>query len=166
MVLEAAERACAGMLDGTRVRTRLEVGDPRAVVAQVAADEGADVVVMGALGSNGLPYGPELGETAQATWGECTRPILVGSPRGVELLAGEECLLVATRQEVAPIQASRPMESPATESLGLERREVPLRGLRTQPSGVVEQRGVQPGEVLDGGGRDHPASTAVLLLPR
>src|SRR5262249_20877970 len=86
MALVAALRACAGTLVGRRVRTRLEVGDPRRVIPAVAADERADVVVMGALGSNGRPHGPEFGDTARAAWARCDRPLLVGSPRGVELL--------------------------------------------------------------------------------
>jgi hypothetical protein len=59
------------------------------------------VVVMGALGSNGLAFGPELGDTARAAWARCDQPLLVGSPRGVELLAGDECLLVSTRRDAA-----------------------------------------------------------------
>jgi nucleotide-binding universal stress UspA family protein len=119
MALEAAQRACAGMLSDIQVRTRLEVGDPRTVVSKVAAEERADVVVMGALGSNGLPYGPSLGETARAAWNGCTRPILVGSPRGVELLAGEECLLVGTRQDMVP--QGGPVGRPVAEPVRVNR---------------------------------------------
>jgi nucleotide-binding universal stress UspA family protein len=102
MVLEAALRRCGAALARVTARTRLEVGDPRAVIPAVAAAETAAVLVMGAVGSSELPYGPPLGPAARAAWTACPCPILVGSPRGVELLAGEERLLVATRRAAAP----------------------------------------------------------------
>jgi nucleotide-binding universal stress UspA family protein len=102
MVLEAALRRCGAALSRVKVRTRLEVGDPRVVIPAVAAAEAAAVLMMGAVGSGELPYGPPLGDAARAAWAACPCPILVGSPRGVELLAGEERLLVATRRAAAP----------------------------------------------------------------
>jgi nucleotide-binding universal stress UspA family protein len=104
MVLEAALRRCSGALAGARVRTRLEVGDPRAVIPAVVAEEGAAALAMGAVGGSELPYGPLLGEAARVAWERCRCPVLVGSPRGVELLAGEEALLVAPRRPAAARQ--------------------------------------------------------------
>jgi hypothetical protein len=109
MVLEAALRRCAGTLARLTVRTRMAVGDPRAVIPEVAAEESAGVLSMGALECGELPSPalragtrPPLGEVARAAWAASPCPILVGSPRGVELLAGEERLLVATRRAGAP----------------------------------------------------------------
>jgi nucleotide-binding universal stress UspA family protein len=131
MALEAALRACSGTLAGKRVRTRLAVGDAREVIPAVAAEERAAVVVMGALGTNGLPYGPELGDTARAARARCDRPLLVGSPRGVELLAGEESLLVSTRRGAAPRFAAA------------------SRGRRTAPAGARRADGCEIGHTPD-----------------
>jgi nucleotide-binding universal stress UspA family protein len=101
MALEAAERICAPMVAGSALRSRLMVGDPRVEIPRAVSEEGAEVVVMGALGGNGLPHGPSLGDTTRAIWEQCGRPLLVGSPQGVELLTGDETILVASRQEAA-----------------------------------------------------------------
>jgi hypothetical protein len=95
MILEAGEQTCARIVPGLKVRTCLVVGDLPGAALQAAQEEGADVLILGAVGRLGLRYGPALDPTTRAIWTGMGRPILLGSPRGVEVLAGEESLLVA-----------------------------------------------------------------------
>jgi Universal stress protein family len=120
MLLEAAQRACAGLLAEKKVRTRLAVGDPRKVVPALAVEERADLVVMGppdtdeaATYARGYFFPREddritrpieslaPGDLRQAVSRRCECPILNGSPRGIELLIGNQAVLVATRREAA-----------------------------------------------------------------
>jgi len=155
MVLEAAVRRCAGGLSRVRVRTRLAVGDPRAVIPAVAAAEDAAVVTMGAVGSSELPYGPPLGEAARAVWSGCPCPVLVGSPRGVELLAGEERLLVATRRAAAP-RRHRP-QGPGCDAAHRE----PVERL----SAARERGGYNPGRRFSSLPKTHPKGCLDIGLP-
>jgi nucleotide-binding universal stress UspA family protein len=60
MVLEAGERTCARIAPEIRVRTSLAVGDlPEAALKTVIA-EGTDLLILGARGRQGMPYGPFL----------------------------------------------------------------------------------------------------------
>jgi hypothetical protein len=79
------------------VQTCLVVGELPGAALKAAREEGADVLILGAVGRMGLRYGPALDPTTRAIWTGIGRPILLGSPHGVELLAGEESLLVAGR---------------------------------------------------------------------
>jgi len=120
MVLEAAQRACAGLLAETKVRTRLAVGDPRKVVPMLATEEQVDLVVMGPPDPEEARTHPRgyffpreedrvtrpieslvPGDLRQAVSSRCECPILTGSPRGIELLIGNEAVLVSTRREAA-----------------------------------------------------------------
>jgi nucleotide-binding universal stress UspA family protein len=99
MVIEAAQRACAGMLAQKKVRTRLAVGDPRKVVPTLAAAEQVDLVVMGPPDPEEARTHPRgyffpreadratrpieslvPGDLRQAVSSRCECPILTGSP--------------------------------------------------------------------------------------
>jgi hypothetical protein len=97
MILEAGERTCARIAPGIRVRTSLAVGHLPEVALRTVIAEDADVLILGARGRQGVPYGSSLDPATRAIWAGIGRPILLGSPHGVELLAGEESLLVAVR---------------------------------------------------------------------
>jgi hypothetical protein len=100
MILEAGEQTCAQIAPGIRLRTCLVAGDFPEAALRAASEKGADVVSLGAVGRLGVPYGPALDPTTRAIWAGIGRPILLGSPHGVELLAGEESVLVAVRHRI------------------------------------------------------------------
>jgi hypothetical protein len=131
MVLEAAQRACAGLLAEKKVRTRLAVGDAGSVVPALAAEERANLVVMGPpdsneAGTNARGYFfPREGDRSprpieslapgdlwQAVSSRCECPILTGSPRGIELLVGNEAVIVSTRREAAQASTKDGFDGP------------------------------------------------------
>jgi hypothetical protein len=122
MMLEASLRACADILAGRAVRTRLAVGDPREVVPRLAAEEHADLVVIGPPDTNetgthhggyffprdgdrvaGLTEGLAPGDWRHEASNRYDCPILCGSPRGIELLIGDQAVLISTRREAASL---------------------------------------------------------------
>jgi hypothetical protein len=106
MQLERVVWACAGTLAEAPLRLRLAVGDPSTVVPRVAAEERADLVVTGGVGLDERLHRPSLADTDWIAQTRGERPLLVGSRRGIELLAGEEALLVARWREVPPLAAA------------------------------------------------------------
>jgi nucleotide-binding universal stress UspA family protein len=79
-----------GEEQGTILRTRLEIGDPAEVIARVAAEEGAEVIMMPAYGDGEFPRLQELGYAAHQVSHRTTIPILIKSPVGFEALIGDE----------------------------------------------------------------------------
>jgi hypothetical protein len=112
MQLEKAVWACAGTLMETPPRLRLAVGDPHILVPLVAAEERADLVVAGVLGGSERLCEPSLDDTGWIAHTGGERTLLVGSPRGIELMAGEEGLLVTPWREVLPVSHLRPITTP------------------------------------------------------
>jgi Universal stress protein family len=131
MILEAAQRACAGLLAEKKVRTRLAVGDPRNVVPALAVEERVNLVVMGPPDNDGaatyargyfFPREDDKlmrpieslapGDLRQALSSRCECPILTGSPRGIELLIGNQAVLVSTRREAARLYTKDGFEGP------------------------------------------------------
>jgi nucleotide-binding universal stress UspA family protein len=105
MVLEAALRASG--LDReleaypVSVRPRLCIGDPKEMIPKVAEQEDADVILMGALGVDGFPHVSDMSDTARETAERTNRPVVVCSPRGLELLLKEGRLVTQPRSELA-----------------------------------------------------------------
>jgi nucleotide-binding universal stress UspA family protein len=81
-LLEDSARACRVIAQNLRVETRLEVGDPRAKLQEVASDAGADLVVMGAHGMNDLPHLDHLGREASEVTGDLQQPVVLVLPTG------------------------------------------------------------------------------------
>jgi hypothetical protein len=81
-LLENSRRACAGITDDSRVATRLEVGDPRAKVSQVAAEANCDRVVMSAYGVNALPHVDRAGQDTSQLREDISRPVVLVLPTG------------------------------------------------------------------------------------
>lgn len=81
-LLEDSRRACEGISGHIRVETRLEVGDRRAKLPEVAADAGCDLVVMGAHGVNALPHVEAVSQDATEMSGELHRPVVLVLPTG------------------------------------------------------------------------------------
>jgi hypothetical protein len=112
MQLDRVMKVCAGAVAEASVRLRLAVGDPHTLLTMVAAAERPDLVVAGATGSGGQLHGGSLASTNWIAQARGDRPVLVGSPRGIELLAGEECLLIALWRKVPPLAELQPMTTP------------------------------------------------------
>lgn len=118
MVLEASLRAAG--LDRSReaaVQSKICIGDPKEMIPRVAEQEGADVIVMGAVGADGFPHVSDIGDTARETMERTNRPVVVCSPRGLELLLKDQGRLVTQpRAELARLaraMVTRPTETTA-----------------------------------------------------
>ena len=79
-LLEDGRRTCKIIAEGVNIETRLEVGDPRDKVQEVARNAGCDLVVMGAHGVNATPHvdAPETAEWAE----DLERPVVIVLPTG------------------------------------------------------------------------------------
>jgi nucleotide-binding universal stress UspA family protein len=101
MVLEASLRASGLESYPLSVRPRLCIGDPKEMIPRVAEQEEADVILMGALGVDGFPHVSDMSDTARETAERTNRPVVVCSPRGLELLLKEGRLVTQPRSELA-----------------------------------------------------------------
>lgn len=72
--LEALQRRCGGT--GRVVRTEVRVGNPHQVILEVAASEGADLIVMGKVGRRG-PRRVLIGSVTERVIEQSSRPVLV-----------------------------------------------------------------------------------------
>jgi nucleotide-binding universal stress UspA family protein len=103
MVLEASLHASGlDRAPEATVRPKLCIGDPKEMIARVAEQEDADVILMGAVGPGGFPRRADISETARETMERTNRPVVVCSPQGLELLLKHEGRLVTQpRTELA-----------------------------------------------------------------
>jgi nucleotide-binding universal stress UspA family protein len=105
MVLEASLRASG--LDRAlevapgAVQSRICIGDPREMIPQVAEQEQADVILMGALGGDAMSHVSDISDTARETAERTSLPVVVCSPRGLELLLKEGRVVTHPRSELA-----------------------------------------------------------------
>ena len=81
-LLEDGRRTCEVIAEAVRVQTRLEVGDRRTKLPEVAADANCDLVVMGAHGVNALPHVDEVSRDASELTEEMHRPVVLVLPTG------------------------------------------------------------------------------------
>lgn len=87
-LLEAGRRTCLVLSRRVRVEVRLEVGDPRVKLHEVAADAGCDLVVMGAHGVNATPQLDPVGaDTSEISEG-IGQPVVLVLPTGKGIRAG------------------------------------------------------------------------------
>jgi nucleotide-binding universal stress UspA family protein len=75
------------------LRTRLEIGYPAEVIARVANEEAADVIMMPAYGDGEFPRLKDLGDVAHEVAHRTNIPILIKSPVGFEALMRDERIL-------------------------------------------------------------------------
>jgi nucleotide-binding universal stress UspA family protein len=103
MVLEASLHASGlDRAPAATVRPTLCIGDPKEMIARVAEQEDADVILMGAVGADGFPNLSDISDTARETTERTNRPVVVCSPRGLELLLKHEGrVLTQPRSELA-----------------------------------------------------------------
>lgn len=82
--------AALGEEVGDRSRARLEIGDPAEVIARIAGEEEASVIMMPAHGDGEFPRLEALGGLAHAVAHRTNVPILIASPSGLEALLRDE----------------------------------------------------------------------------
>ncbi len=78
-------RQCRILADHIRVETRLEVGNLKVRLPEVAEDSGCDRVVMGAFGLNSLPHVETVGLSVDELTEEVKRPLVLVLPTGETL---------------------------------------------------------------------------------
>jgi hypothetical protein len=81
-LLEDGRRTCQVIADDVRVETRLEVGDPRAKLQQVAQEAGCELVVMGAQGVSAQAHMEQVSPDASEATEEMRRPVVIVLPTG------------------------------------------------------------------------------------
>ena len=81
-LLENSRRQCEVISRDVRIETRLEIGDPRTKLPEVAADADCDLVVMGAYGVNALPHVDRVSPEASELTEEMDRPVVLVLPTG------------------------------------------------------------------------------------
>lgn len=81
-LLEDCRRACELVAKDVSITTRLEVGDRREKVSEVAAEANCDLVVMGAHGVNALPHVDRVSYDASELSEEFARPVVLVLPTG------------------------------------------------------------------------------------
>jgi len=81
-ILESSRRQVEGILCDARISTRLEVGDRKAKITQVASEADCDLVVMSAHGVNALPHVDRIGRDASVLTEDIARPVVLVLPTG------------------------------------------------------------------------------------
>jgi nucleotide-binding universal stress UspA family protein len=81
-LLEESRRTLRSISAEVSVETRLEVGEPRSKVHEVATTEECDLVVMGAHGVNGLPHVDRVSADACEMTEDLQRPVVMVLPTG------------------------------------------------------------------------------------
>jgi nucleotide-binding universal stress UspA family protein len=89
-LLEDGLRTCQVIAEDVRVQTRLEVGDRRTKLPEVAADADCDLVVMGAHGVNALPHVEQVSRDASELTEEMHRPVVLVLPTGKGIRTSHE----------------------------------------------------------------------------
>jgi nucleotide-binding universal stress UspA family protein len=89
-LLREGQRNCQAHSQDARIDTRLEIGDPRVKIPEVAAAVACDLVVIGAYGVNSLPHVDQVGQGAAEWTGEIRSPVVLVLPTGEGITAGGE----------------------------------------------------------------------------
>jgi nucleotide-binding universal stress UspA family protein len=92
--LGSALRSCCLAPTDPELECRLGVGDPASRLLAVCQEECPDLLAVGGLGGNEFPYLTELGRVARTVSAGSRCPVLLASPRGIELLLVDERLLI------------------------------------------------------------------------
>ncbi len=81
-LLEESRRTLRSVSAQVSVETRLEVGEPRSKVQEVATQADCDLVVMGAHGVNALPHVDRVSADACEMTEDIRRPVVMVLPTG------------------------------------------------------------------------------------
>jgi nucleotide-binding universal stress UspA family protein len=82
------------------IATRLEIGDPGAIVPKIAEEIQADVILMPGFNPEEFPRLQELGSLARTTAERVQVPIVISSPEGLEALLKRQRILTVRADEL------------------------------------------------------------------
>jgi nucleotide-binding universal stress UspA family protein len=99
-VLEQARHALSFAPVEREIATRLEIGDPEAIVPRVAEEERADVILMPAYGPAEFPRLQELGQLPRTTAEHVHVPVVISSPEGLEALLERQRILTVPASDL------------------------------------------------------------------
>jgi nucleotide-binding universal stress UspA family protein len=100
-VLEQARHALQTNVGERELSTRLEIGDPEAIVPRVAEEEGANVILMPAFTPEEFPRLQELGNLPRATAEQVQVPVVVSSPEGLETVLKAQRILTVPATDLS-----------------------------------------------------------------
>jgi hypothetical protein len=99
-VLEQARHTLQFADSHREIVSRLEIGDPEAIVPRVAEEERASVILMPAFGPEEFPRLQEIGTLARATADQVQVPVVISSPEGLEALLKRQRILTVPADEL------------------------------------------------------------------
>jgi nucleotide-binding universal stress UspA family protein len=100
-VLEQARHALQTSGGERQISTRLEIGDPEVIVARIAEEEGANVILMPAFTPEEFPRLQELGNLPRATAEQVQVPVVVSSPEGLETVLKRQRILTVPATDLS-----------------------------------------------------------------
>jgi hypothetical protein len=100
-VLEQARHALQTNDDTRQITSRLEIGDPEAIVPSVAVEEGANVILMPAFGPEEFPRLQELGDLPRTTAEQVQVPVVISSPEGLEAVLKRQRILTVPATDLS-----------------------------------------------------------------
>jgi nucleotide-binding universal stress UspA family protein len=100
-VLEQARQGLRIASAEREITTRLEIGDPEAIVPRVAGEERADVILMPAFGPEEFPRLQEIGDLPRTTADQVQVPVVISSPEGLEAVLKRQRILTIPANDLA-----------------------------------------------------------------
>jgi nucleotide-binding universal stress UspA family protein len=100
-VLEQARQGLRIASAEREITTRLEIGDPEAIVPRVAVEERADVILMPAFGPEEFPRLQEIGDLPRTTADQVQVPVVISSPEGLEAVLKRQRILTIPANDLA-----------------------------------------------------------------
>jgi nucleotide-binding universal stress UspA family protein len=92
-VLDQARQALRIAGAEREITSRLEIGDPEAIVPRVAEEERANVILMPAFGPEEFPRLQEIGDLPRTTADQVQVPVVISSPEGLEAVLKRQRIL-------------------------------------------------------------------------
>jgi nucleotide-binding universal stress UspA family protein len=100
-VLEQARQGLRIASAEREITTRLEIGDPEAIVPRVAGEERADVILMPAFGPEEFPRLQEIGDLPRTTADQVQVPVVISSPEGLEAVLKRQRILTIPANDLS-----------------------------------------------------------------
>jgi nucleotide-binding universal stress UspA family protein len=92
-VLDQARQALRIAGAEREITSRLEIGDPEAIVPRVAEEEHADVILMPGFSPEEFPRLQEMGALPRTTAEQVQIPVVISSPEGLEAVLKRQRIL-------------------------------------------------------------------------
>ncbi len=100
-VLDQARHALHTAGGEREISTRLEIGDPEAIVPRIAEEERADVILMPGFGPEEFPRLQELGNLPRTTAEQVHVPVVISSPEGLEAVLKRQRILTVPANDLS-----------------------------------------------------------------